>query len=63
MKIGYDQASRARDFLRSLKRIAPDAALVEVPYAGQRVELHYIDAERRTENMTGEIPAWSWLVG
>ena len=61
MKIGYDQARRARDFLMTLRHIALDAALVEVPYAGHRVELHYIDAERRTENLTGAIPAWSWL--
>ena len=61
MKIGYDQAARAREFLGTLRRIAADAALVEVPYAGHRVELRYIDDERRTENLTGNIPAWSWL--
>jgi hypothetical protein len=61
MKIGYDLAPRARDFLRSLKHIAPDAALVEVPYACHRVELRYIDDERRTEVLTGGIPGWSWL--
>jgi hypothetical protein len=61
MKIGYDLAPRARDFLRTLKHIAPDAALVEVPYACHRVELRYYDDERRTEVLTGGIPGWSWL--
>ena len=61
MKVGEDLAARAREFLRSLRRIAPDAALVEVPYPGHRVELRYYDDERRTEVLTGGIPAWSWL--
>jgi hypothetical protein len=61
MKVGHDLAVRARDFLRTLRHIAPDAALVEVPFAGHRVELRYIDDERRTEVLTGGIPAWSWL--
>ena len=61
LKVGYDLASRAREYLRTLKRLAADAALVEVPYPGHRVELHYLDDERRTEILTGEIPAWSWL--
>ena len=61
LKIGYDLAGRARDFLHTLTHIAPDAALVEVPYPGHRVELRYLDDERRSEYLTGAIPAWSWL--
>lgn len=61
MKVGHDLAAKARQFLGSLRHIAPDAALVEVPYPGHRVELRYIDDERRTEVLTGGIPAWSWL--
>jgi hypothetical protein len=61
MKIGYDLATRAREFLRTLRHIAPDAALVEVPFPCHRVELRYYDDERRTEVLTGGIPAWSWL--
>ena len=61
MKVGQDLAARAREFLTSLRHIAPDAALVEVPYPGHRVELRYIDDERRTEVLTGGIPGWSWL--
>ncbi len=61
MKIGYDLAAKAREFLHTLKHVAPDAALVEVPYRGHRVELRYLDDERRTEVLTGGIPGWSWL--
>ena len=61
LKVGYDLAARAREYLRTLTHIAPDAALIEVPYPGHRVELRYLDDERRTEHLTGAIPAWSWL--
>ena len=61
LKVGYDLAERAREYLRTLRHIAPDAALIEVPYPGHRVELRYIDDERRTEVLTGVIPGWSWL--
>ena len=61
LKVGYDLASRARDYIRTLRHIAPDAALVEVPYPGHRVELRYIDDERRSEHLTGVIPGWSWI--
>jgi len=61
IKIGNDLATRANEFLRTLKRIAPDAALIEVPYANNRVELRYISDERRTETATGGVPGWSWI--
>ncbi|HUQ45548.1 MAG TPA: hypothetical protein VM033_02785 [Gemmatimonadaceae bacterium] len=61
MAIGSDLAIRAREFLATLRHLAPDAALVEVPLPGQRVELRYFDDERRTEVLRGGIPAWSWL--
>jgi hypothetical protein len=61
MQIGSDLAARARDFLCTLRRLAPDAALVEVQLPGHRVELRYYDDERRTEVLTGGIPGWSWM--
>ncbi|MGH7662818.1 MAG: hypothetical protein ACRENI_00745 [Gemmatimonadaceae bacterium] len=61
MKIGFDLAQRARDFLSALRRLAPDAALVEVPYRNNRVELRYQSDEVRTERLTGGVPAWSWV--
>lgn len=61
MKIGSDMTVRANAFLSGLKRIAPDAALVEVPYPNNRVELRYVSEERRTEVLTGGVPGWNWL--
>jgi hypothetical protein len=61
MKIGNDLAPRAREYLATLRRLAPDAALVEVPYPSNRVELRYHDAERRSEYLSGGVPGWSWL--
>ncbi len=59
-KIGADLAERGRTFCRSLKRMAPDAALIEVPYPNNRVELRYLDDERRSEYLSGGVPGWNW---
>ena len=61
MKVGYDLAPRAAEYLRTLRRIAPDAALVEVPYPNNRVELFYYSSERRSEFLRGGVPGWTWL--
>ncbi len=61
IKVGSDLASRAREFLRTLRRVAPDASIIEVPYRNNRVELRYLSEERRSEVLTGGIPGWSWL--
>src|SRR5688500_10437163 len=60
MKIGSDLADRARQYVQGLHRIAQDAALVEVPYPNNRVELRYFSDERRTEVLTGGVPGWNW---
>ena len=60
MKIGSDLADRAKQFLGGLHRIAPDAALVAVPYPNNRVELRYFSDERRTEVLSGGVPGWNW---
>ncbi len=61
IKVGSDLADSARAFLRSLRCIAHDGALVEVPYPNNRVELRYIDDERRTEHLSGGVPGWTWM--
>lgn len=61
MKVGSDLAPRAREYLRTLRTLAPDAALIEVPYPNNRVELRYLSDERRSEQLTGGVPGWSWL--
>ncbi len=61
MKVGDDLVDKARAFCRSLRRIAPDAELIAVPYPNNRVELRYLDDERRTEHLSGGVPAWTWV--
>lgn len=60
MKVGNDLAGRAREYIATLRHMAPDAALVEVPYPNQRVELRYISDERRTERLSNGMPGWTW---
>lgn len=60
LKIGYDLGDRARTYIHTLRHLAPDAALVEVPYPNNRVELRYTSAERRTEVLRGGVPGWNW---
>jgi hypothetical protein len=61
MKVGDDLEARATYFISRLERIAPDARLISVPYPNNRVELRYIDDERRSEILTGGVPGWTWL--
>ncbi|MBL0889205.1 MAG: hypothetical protein IBJ19_01210 [Gemmatimonadaceae bacterium] len=60
-KVGDDLVDRARLFCRSLRRMAPDAELIGVPYRNNRVELRYLDDERRSEHLSGGVPGWTWL--
>lgn len=60
-KIGVDLAERGRAFCRSLRHLASDSALIEVPSPTNRVELRYLDDERRTEQLSGGVPGWTWL--
>ncbi|HYW31467.1 MAG TPA: PfkB family carbohydrate kinase [Gemmatimonas sp.] len=61
IKVGADLVERARLYCRTLRRIATDGDLIEVPQQNNRVELHYHDDERRSEYLTGGLPGWSWL--
>jgi hypothetical protein len=61
IKVGYDLIGEANAFLRTMRRLAPDAALVEVPYPNNRVELYYYSDERRSEMLRGGVPGWTWL--
>jgi sugar/nucleoside kinase (ribokinase family) len=61
IKVGRDLSARARDFLRTLRRVAPDAQPIEVEQPNNRVTLRYVSAERRTETLSGGVPPWTWL--
>ena len=60
IKVGRDLAPQAQEFLGSLARLAPGTRCVEVPAPNNRVVLHYQSSERRTERMSGGVPAWTW---
>lgn len=60
MKVGRDLAARADRFLRSLRHVPPGARFIEVPEPNNRVTLRYYAAERRCEQMSGGVPAWTW---
>ena len=61
IKVGYDLAPRAREFLHTLRKLAPDGQAIEVPHPNNRVNLYYQSAERRCEKLTGGVPPWNWL--
>lgn len=61
VRVGDDLIDRARAYCRTLRRIAPDAELIGVPYRNNRVEIRYIDDERRSEYLSGGVPGWNWL--
>ncbi|HEU4629858.1 MAG TPA: carbohydrate kinase family protein [Gemmatimonadaceae bacterium] len=61
IKVGHDLAVEARRYFGTLRRMAPDAAPIEVPYPNNRVELRYFSSERRSEILSGGVPPWSWL--
>lgn len=59
IKLGQDLEDRGRDFLRALPGI-DQGEVVVVPEPNNRVELRYIDNDRRTERLTGGVPPWRW---
>ncbi len=61
VKVGHDRLPRAREFLATLRRLAPDAAPIEVAQQNNRVELRYESDELRSEVLQGGVPPWSWL--
>jgi hypothetical protein len=61
IKVGSDLAAGAREFVNGLRHLATDAALIEVPYPNNRVELRYLDDERRSEFLHGGVPGWVWV--
>lgn len=60
IKVGSDLAQEARQFLATLRRLAPGGRCIEVPVPNNRVVLYYQSAERRCERMAGGVPAWNW---
>src|SRR5690606_6175845 len=61
IKVGDDLATEAREFFRTLRRIAPDSSVIEVPYPNPRVVLHYRNGALHSEYLRGVVPSWHWL--
>lgn len=60
LKVGYDLAPRAREFMGSLRKVAHGTGPIEVPHATNKVTLRYETSERRCEYLRGGIPGWGW---
>lgn len=60
VKVGRDMAGPANRLLRELSKGAGAARFVEVPEPNNRVVLRYQSRERRSECLTGGVPAWRW---
>ncbi len=60
IKVGRDLAPRANEFLATLTRRSSAARFIEVPEPNNRVTLRYVSLERRTEQLSGGVPAWEW---
>ncbi len=60
IKVGEDLSEPALRYLRDLPRVEPEHGVRTVPQPNNRVDLRYIDEDRRTERLTGGVPPWSW---
>jgi hypothetical protein len=60
VKVGRDLSEPAFRFLGGLPRLSREGVRV-VPEANNRVELRYVDGDRRCERLTGGVPPWHWF--
>lgn len=60
VKVGRDLEREARAFFDGLPHTDAEAGIRVVPERNNRVELRYLDRERRTECLTGGVPGWTF---
>ena len=60
IKVGKDLAPQANEFLQDLAHRSAATRFMEVPEPNNRVTLRYTSATRRTEQLRGGVPGWSW---
>lgn len=60
VRVGRDLAAEANHFLNALTKRSGVARFIEVPEPNNRVTLRYTADLRRTEQLSGGVPAWRW---
>ncbi len=60
VKVGRDLSEPALRYLRGLPRVDLDTGVRWVSEPNNRVDLRYVDRERRTERLQGGVPPWLW---
>lgn len=60
IKVGRDIRLRAYEFLHTLPNLDIDDGIKLVDEPNNRVELRYMDRERRCERLTGGVPPWTF---
>jgi sugar/nucleoside kinase (ribokinase family) len=60
VKVGRDLSEAAFRFLRGLPRVDVEAGVRVVDEPNNRVEIRYVDQDRRTERLSGGVPPWLW---
>lgn len=60
LKVGRDLAEPALRWLRQVPGLELETGVRIVPDPNNRVELRYLDRERRTERLSGGVPPWTW---
>ena len=60
LRVGRDMAESALRLLRAIPRVDIETGVRFVSEPNNRVELRYLDGDRRTERLTGGVGGWSW---
>jgi hypothetical protein len=60
LKVGRDLGHHATRFLNTLPELNLEIGTRVVAEPNNRVELRYLDRERRTERLTGGVAPWTW---
>lgn len=60
VKIGEDLQGEAFGFMRQFPRLDLSHGVCVVPEENARVELRYLDGDRRCERLTGGVRPWTW---
>jgi sugar/nucleoside kinase (ribokinase family) len=60
VKVGHDLAEEALRFMRSIPAVECETGVRVVPEANNRVQIRYVDRDRRAEQLSGGVPPWLW---